>query len=198
MRISSSLRTASKQLLIGASSAYLQAKFCSAARSQAQHLTHRLDRQEDTAIQPGSLSRLAPQNPQGPVQPNISGISIMSRVLLVDDQPEALSALRAVLVGRGYTVATAADGAEAFERLQRTRVSAVVCDWRMPNMDGAELIESMQARSELASVPVILTSGSGEAPAFPVKGFLRKPFALDKLLSLLAECESDAAMPAVC
>ncbi|WP_454828837.1 response regulator [Paraburkholderia xenovorans] len=53
--------------------------------------------------------------------------------MLVDDQPEALSALRAVLVGRGYTVATAADGAEAFERLQRTRVSAVVCDWRMPN-----------------------------------------------------------------
>jgi CheY-like chemotaxis protein len=68
----------------------------------------------------------------------------------------------------------------------------------MPNMDGAELIESMQARSELASVPVILTSGSGEAPALPVKGFLRKPFALDKLLSLLAECESDAAAPAVC
>jgi CheY-like chemotaxis protein len=122
----------------------------------------------------------------------------MSRVLLVDDQPEALSALRAVLVGRGYTVATAADGAEAFERLQRTRVSAVVCDWRMPNMDGAELIESMQARSELASVPVILTSGSGDAPALPVKGFLRKPFALDKLLSLLAECESDAALPAAC
>jgi hypothetical protein len=56
----------------------------------------------------------------------------------------------------------------------------------------------MQARSELASVPVILTSGSGEAPALPVKGFLRKPFALDKLLSLLAECESDAAAPAVC
>ncbi|MGF6774721.1 CheY-like chemotaxis protein [Paraburkholderia sp. GAS199] len=122
----------------------------------------------------------------------------MSRVLLVDDQPEALSALRAVLVGRGYTVATAADGAEAFERLQRTRVSAVVCDWRMPNMDGAELIESMQSRTELASVPVILTSGSGDAPAFPVKGFLRKPFALDKLLSLLAECESPRPAPAVC
>jgi CheY-like chemotaxis protein len=103
-----------------------------------------------------------------------------------------------VLVGRGYKVATAADGAEAFERLQRTRVSAVACDWRMPNMAGAELIESMQARSELASVPVILTSGSGEVPALPVKGFPRKPFALDKLLSLLADCESDAAMPAVC
>lgn len=114
----------------------------------------------------------------------------MSRVLLVDDQPETLSALRAVLVGRGYTVATAADGAEAFERLQRTRVSAVVCDWRMPGMDGAALIESMRATRELASVPVIVTSGSGETPALPVKGFLRKPFALDRLLSLLAECES--------
>lgn len=117
----------------------------------------------------------------------------MSRVLLVDDQPETLSALRAVLVGRGYTVATAADGVEAFEQLQRTRVSAVVCDWRMPNMDGAQLIESMQARSELAAVPVILTSGNGEPPTLPVKGFLRKPFALDKLLSLLDDCEHGAS-----
>jgi CheY-like chemotaxis protein len=95
-------------------------------------------------------------------------------------------------------VATAADGAEAFERLQRTRVSAVVCDWRMPGMDGAELIESMQARSELASVPVILTSGSGDTPSLPVKGFLRKPFALDKLLALLAECEAGGLAPSAC
>jgi hypothetical protein len=56
----------------------------------------------------------------------------------------------------------------------------------------------MQATSGLASVPVILTSGSGEAPSLPMKGFLRKPFALDKLLSLLAECENGATTQGVC
>jgi response regulator RpfG family c-di-GMP phosphodiesterase len=63
------------------------------------------------------------------------------RVLLVDDEPNVLKALRRSLAGRGFEVSMASCGAEALALLAREPVDAIVCDMRMPGMDGTEVLK---------------------------------------------------------
>jgi response regulator RpfG family c-di-GMP phosphodiesterase len=65
-----------------------------------------------------------------------------SRVLLVDDEPNVLSALRRSLRGRGFEVVIANSGEEALAVMQRQPVDAIVSDMRMPGMSGAELLKA--------------------------------------------------------
>ena len=63
------------------------------------------------------------------------------RVLLVDDEPNILAALRRVLRGRGYEVLSANSGIEGLATLEHEQVDVVVSDMKMPEMTGAEFLE---------------------------------------------------------
>jgi CheY-like chemotaxis protein len=78
-------------------------------------------------------------------------------ILLVDDNPHGLIARRTVLEELGYVVHTGANGEEALHLLEREKVDLVVTDFRMPNMDGVELISRI--RELHGDVPIILLSG---------------------------------------
>lgn len=80
-----------------------------------------------------------------------------AKVLLVDDNPHGLIARRTVLEELGYGVCTCTSGAEALELLAKQRVDVVITDFRMPNMDGVELIRRI--RQWRADMPIILLSG---------------------------------------
>ncbi|WP_075880957.1 HD domain-containing phosphohydrolase [Vreelandella massiliensis] len=73
-------------------------------------------------------------------------MSQSARVLIVDDEPNVLSALRRVLRGETYRVQTASSGEEALEILADEPTNVVVSDSKMPGMDGAELLSRVQAR----------------------------------------------------
>ncbi len=78
-------------------------------------------------------------------------------LLLVDDNPHGLIARRTVLEELGYVVHTCSCGDEALKLFASTKVDLVITDFRMPNMDGVELIARMrQLRGDL---PIILLSG---------------------------------------
>jgi response regulator RpfG family c-di-GMP phosphodiesterase len=62
-------------------------------------------------------------------------------VLLVDDEPNVLNALRRSLRGRGFEIQTATNGDEALAFMQREPVDAIVCDMRMPGMSGAQVLK---------------------------------------------------------
>jgi CheY-like chemotaxis protein len=78
-------------------------------------------------------------------------------LLLVDDNPHGLIARRTVLEELGYVAYTCSSGDEALNLLASNKIYLVITDFRMPNMDGVELIGRLrQLRSDL---PIILLSG---------------------------------------
>jgi response regulator RpfG family c-di-GMP phosphodiesterase len=79
-----------------------------------------------------------------------------SRVLLVDDEPNVLSALRRSLRGRGFEILSACNGDEALSVLRTQPVDAIVSDMRMPGMSGAELLRASRLIAPDA-VRVLLT-----------------------------------------
>jgi len=78
-------------------------------------------------------------------------------ILLVDDNPHGLIARRAVLQELDYRVTTAVSGQEALDLLAKRVFDVVVTDYKMPSMDGIELIKRIRAANP--RVRVILLSG---------------------------------------
>jgi CheY-like chemotaxis protein len=111
----------------------------------------------------------------------------MSRILVVEDEPAIRELLALVLGDEGHAVLTAADGQAALAILQQHSVDLVVTDVMMPRLDGPGLIARLRAEPQLRALPVILASalGPGATPLDPGIAFLRKPFDLRQLLSLV-------------
>jgi len=80
-----------------------------------------------------------------------------ARILLVDDNAHGLSARRCVLEELGYRITTAASGADALDQFHRQAFDLVVTDFKMPRMDGVELIARL--RKQAPGLPIILISG---------------------------------------
>lgn len=87
--------------------------------------------------------------------------STSSRILLVDDNGLGLAARKSVLEELGHHITTAAEGREALERFAHEQFDLVITDYRMPRMDGLELIRKIRELDSAA--PIILISGYAEA-----------------------------------
>jgi two-component system NtrC family sensor kinase len=107
------------------------------------------------------------------------------RLLFIDDEPVLRTGLEAFGKMRGFTVLTAGDGVEGLEVLQRYSVDAIVCDLRMPGMDGPAFHERLRgerpglaARTVFVTGDVVMTNGRLSPIKQPI---LTKPFAFEKL-----------------
>lgn len=112
-------------------------------------------------------------------------------VLVVDDDPDILEALRFVIEGAGYEVRSADNGREALERMRNEPQPAVVIlDLMMPVMNGWEFRAEQSRDPELAEVPVVVLTGDGriaaKATTLGAQGYLKKPVALAELLATVA------------
>src|SRR5579862_273527 len=83
------------------------------------------------------------------------------RILLVDDNANGLKARKMVLEELGYGIVTASNGYDALERFSPQKFDLVVTDYKMPKMDGLELI--VHLRKLTPELPIILVSGFVEA-----------------------------------
>ncbi|KAA0024272.1 response regulator [Antrihabitans cavernicola] len=112
----------------------------------------------------------------------------MTRVLVVDDEPQILRALRINLSVRGYEVTTAATGAGALRAAAETHPEVIVLDLGLPDMDGIEVLAGLHGWS---SAPVIVLSARTdsadkvEALDAGADDYVTKPFGMDEFLARL-------------
>lgn len=82
-------------------------------------------------------------------------------ILLVDDNANGLKARKMVLEELGYKIVTASHGRDALEQFKPRAFDLVVTDYKMPHMDGLELIASLRKREP--DLPIVLLSGFVES-----------------------------------
>jgi CheY-like chemotaxis protein len=113
------------------------------------------------------------------------------RVLIVEDDPEIRAALEELIVGEGYDVALASNGAEAISLLEQEdeRPCAVLVDLVMPGVVGQELLEYLRGDEDLCQIPVAIVSAS---PQLAPEGYLvfKKPLELPPLLDFVKQVEA--------
>ena len=113
----------------------------------------------------------------------------MATILIVDDDTEVRSALRALLETEGHTVEVAGDGSDAVLRAARACPDLVVMDLAMPRLDGLNATRLLRRGQDTADVKVLLVSAHTTAAEWPklrqlgFDGVLRKPVEPARLLA---------------
>jgi two-component system KDP operon response regulator KdpE len=112
----------------------------------------------------------------------------MTRVLVVDDEPQILRGLRTNLKARGYEVSTAPDGETALDLAARDHPDVVILDLGLPGIDGVDVIEGLRTWTD---VPIIVLSAREQEPDkvraldAGADDYVTKPFGMGELLARL-------------
>lgn len=110
------------------------------------------------------------------------------KLLIADDDPQMVRALRITLAAHGYEVVVAPDGAAAVAAAAQTHPDLIMLDLGMPRLDGIEVIQALRGWT---TVPIIVVSGRTgsadkvEALDAGADDFVTKPFQVDELLARL-------------
>ena len=110
----------------------------------------------------------------------------MSRILVIDDEQSIRNSLKEVLEYEKYEVDLATEGREGLEMFEKNQYDVVLCDIKMPKMDGVEVLEEIYRQTN--DIPIIMISGHGNidtAVESIKKGaydFIEKPLDLNRLL----------------
>jgi two-component system, OmpR family, KDP operon response regulator KdpE len=110
----------------------------------------------------------------------------MSKVLIVDDEPQILRALRVNLTARSYTVVTAGTGRQALDAAASEQPDLVLLDLGLPDIDGIQVIRELRTWS---TVPIVILSGRSQSQAkiqaldAGADDYVTKPFHVDELFA---------------
>jgi len=109
-----------------------------------------------------------------------------SKILVVDDKQMMRDSVGATLQRAGFAVVTAGDGPTALKSIARHRPAAVITDFKMPEMDGVELLEKIREMDDQLPVVVMTAYGSIDTAVRAMKlgafDFIQKPFEGDQLV----------------
>jgi len=123
-----------------------------------------------------------------------------ARILVVDDEPQILRALRTSLHGAGYEVDTAATGEEALARAAMRPPDGVILDLVLPDRNGSDVCRELRRWTD---VPVLVLSAVGDeqekvtALDAGADDYITKPFGIDELLARLRAALRRADAPGV-
>ena len=123
----------------------------------------------------------------------------MSRILIIDDEPDMRLAVRNVLKLRGYEVYEAGDGPSALEMARADRPDLVLLDLRLPGMDGIEVLAGLKKIDK--TVPVVMITGYGHIQSavdvmkLGASEYLQKPFENAQLVATVKKFVHGVPVP---
>ena len=115
-----------------------------------------------------------------------------SRLLIIDDDPHFLRVLQRILSGEKFVVTATSNSCEAAELLRSGSFDLVICDLRMPDCDGLNLLQSIRTVGN--ETPVIILTAYGEVDTYleamnaGATEYLNKPIRSDELLQVVRNC----------
>jgi DNA-binding response OmpR family regulator len=123
------------------------------------------------------------------------------KIVLIEDDREIQTTLRAVLEASGYRVFSASNGAEGQKLIQSENPDLIITDMMMPRMGGFPVLEYLRTLESAPPVIMITANEGGRHKAYAemlgAVDYLRKPFAMDVLLETVRRAlEAAAADPA--
>lgn len=121
------------------------------------------------------------------------------QILIVDDDAEIIESLTAILESRGYSVRVARDGSAGLAEAEANRPDLLILDMMMPKKSGFLVLEKLRTLPEGLIPTIMMTGNEGSrhrayAEMLGVKEYLRKPFALDRLLNSIRKILNDAGI----
>ncbi|RAP41297.1 two-component system response regulator [Rhodovulum viride] len=115
------------------------------------------------------------------------------RVLLIEDEPNIIEAIRFILARDGWRVDTHADGTTAFDRVAETRPDIVILDVMLPGRSGFDILRDIRADAGLGGLPVLMLTAKGQvkdrdlAERMGASRFMAKPFSNTEVLASVRE-----------
>jgi two-component system, OmpR family, phosphate regulon response regulator PhoB len=121
------------------------------------------------------------------------------KILIVDDEPDMVTFLTALLEDNGYETASACDGEEGLVKLKSVKPQMVTLDLLMPSKTGIKMFREMRTDEELKEIPVVMITGlgTGDIPQLdfkewvqkrsikPPEGYIEKPVNKEALLEMV-------------
>ncbi len=111
------------------------------------------------------------------------------KVVCIEDEPEMIDLVKLILGRKGFDLIGAMGGREGLEAVRRVRPDLVLLDLMMPDMDGWEVYQQMQADEELSNIPVIVVTAKAQSidkvlglHIAKVDDYVTKPFGPQELL----------------
>lgn len=115
------------------------------------------------------------------------------RVLLIEDEPHIVEAIRFILARDGWGVDTHSDGASAMDRIRHIRPDVLILDVMLPGRSGYEILQDLRADPALGGLPVLMLTARGQdrdrglAERYGVSRFMTKPFSNTDVLTSVRE-----------
>jgi CheY-like chemotaxis protein len=134
---------------------------------------------------------LAPQTDDAPHVDSASSSSERRTILVVENDEQSRRLIEQILAFSDYACLSAANGLEALDLLDQTRVDLALMDLSMPGLDGYQTVERIRERPGYANTPIVAVSGHAEgaqrdlARRSGFTAYLSKPFRPKELVQLI-------------
>lgn len=112
-----------------------------------------------------------------------------NHVLVIEDEPNIVEAIRFILMRDGWNVSTLSDGGQAEDTIRARRPDVVILDVMLPGRGGFEILAALRADAETQTLPVLMLTAKGqgrdraEAERMGASQFMAKPFSNAEILA---------------